>query len=134
MGHRINSPGAKAGPPGSLCNIGRFVIPPAHPPAQRGIAMAEKLEDLTLDFEEDGKVVRKTHDKAILSKGAWSTVAFLFSEADKKTGELTEPKVSIRRYKKQNDQYREQSKFTISSANQARQVVEVLSRWFPSEK
>jgi hypothetical protein len=96
--------------------------------------MAEKLEDLTLDFEEDGKVVRKTHDKAILSKGAWSTVAFLFSEADKKTGELTEPKVSIRRYKKQNDQYREQSKFTISSANQARQVVEVLSRWFPAEK
>lgn len=96
--------------------------------------MAEKLDDLTLDFEEGGKVVRKTLDKAILSKGAWSTVAFLFCEADKKTGELTEPKVSIRRYKKQNDQYREQSKFTISSANQARQVVEVLSKWFPAEK
>ena len=95
--------------------------------------MAEKLEDLTLDFEEDGKVVRKTLDKAVITKGAWSTVAFLFAEADKKTGELTEPKVSIRRYKKQNDQYREQSKFTISSANQARQVVEILNRWFPTE-
>ncbi len=93
--------------------------------------MAEKLEDITLDYEEDGKVVRKTLDKHVLTKGAWSTVAFLFAEADKKTGELTEPKVSIRRYQKKNDQYREQSKFTISSANQARQVVEVLSRWFP---
>jgi hypothetical protein len=107
---------------------------PLRAPSTKGRTMAEKLEDLTLDFEEDGKVVRKTHDKAILTKGAWSTVAFLFSEADKKTGELTEPKVSIRRYKKQNDQYREQSKFTISSANQARQIIEVLDRWFPAGK
>lgn len=97
--------------------------------------MAEKLEDLTLDFNDEttGKLVRKTLDKAVITKGAWSTVAFLFAEADKKTGELTEPKVSIRRYKKQNDQYREQSKFTISSANQARQVVEILNRWFPAD-
>lgn len=94
--------------------------------------MAEKLDDLTLDFqEEDGKVVRKTLDKAVLSRGAWGTVAFLFQEVDKKTGEFTEPKVSIRRYKKQKDQYREQSKFTISSENQARQIVEALNKWFP---
>ncbi len=93
--------------------------------------MAEKLEDLTIDYEENGQVVRKTLDKHVLTKGAWSTVAFLFQEADRKTGELSAPKVSIRRYRKQNDQYRQQSHFTISSANQAHMVADMLLRWFP---
>ncbi len=93
--------------------------------------MAEKLEDLTIDYEENGVVVRKTIDKHVLTRGSWSTVAFLFQEADRKTGNLTAPKVSIRRYRKSNDQYRQQSAFTISSANQAHQVADLLLRWFP---
>ena len=93
--------------------------------------MAEKLEDLTIDYEENGQVVRKTLDTYVLTKGAWSTVAFLFREADRKTGELGAPKVSIRRYRKQNDQYRQQSHFTISSANQAHLVADMLLKWFP---
>lgn len=93
--------------------------------------MAEKLEDLTIDYEENGVVVRKTVDKHVLTRGSWSTVAFLFQEADRKTGNLTAPKVSIRRYRKSNDQYRQQSAFTISSANQAHQVADLLLRWFP---
>jgi uncharacterized protein (DUF2235 family) len=93
--------------------------------------VAEKLEDLTIDYEENGVVVRKTIDKHVLTRGSWSTVAFLFQEADRKTGNLTAPKVSIRRYRKSNDQYRQQSAFTISSANQAHQVADLLLRWFP---
>ena len=93
--------------------------------------MAATIDELTLDYEEDGKVVRKTVDKSVLSRGAWSTVAFLFQEADRKTGELGAAKVSIRRYKKQSGQYREQSKFTISSAKQAHAIVEILQQWFP---
>jgi len=95
--------------------------------------MAETTDDLTLDYEEDGRVIRKTLDKAVLSKGAWSTVAFLFQEANRTSGELGAPKVSIRRYRKNGGVYREQSKFNISSAKQARALIAVLDGWFPVE-
>ena len=35
----------------------------------------------------------------------------------------------IRRYKKSGGEYRQQSKFTISSAEQARKIVDALSGW-----
>lgn len=94
--------------------------------------MAETTDELTLDYEEDGRVVRKTIDKAVLSKGAWCTVAFLFQEANRTSGELGEAKVSIRRYKKSGGVYREQSKFNVSSGKQARALIDVLDRWFPA--
>lgn len=96
--------------------------------------MAETIDELTLDYEEDGRLVRKTLDKVVLTKGAWSTVAFLYQEVERDTGELGAPKASIRRYKKSRGVYREQSKFNISSARQARALVEVLERWFPADK
>ena len=35
----------------------------------------------------------------------------------------------IRRYKKTGGEYRQQSKFNISSADQARKIVDALSSW-----
>ena len=39
----------------------------------------------------------------------------------------------IRRYKKSGGEYRQQSKFTISSNDQARRIVDALSRWMSDE-
>ena len=36
---------------------------------------------------------------------------------------------TIRRYKKTAGEYRQQSKFTISSNDQARRIVDALTRW-----
>jgi hypothetical protein len=56
---------------------------------------------------------------------------FLFQELNKKTGEYEAPRVSIRRYQKRGGVYKQQSKFNISSAKQAREISNVLTKWYP---
>ena len=92
--------------------------------------MAESIDELSYDYEEDGRLVRKELDRKVLSKGAWSTVMFLFQELDKKTEEWRAPKIAIVRYKKFNGMYRKQSGFNISSEKQARAIVEAIEGWF----
>jgi len=92
--------------------------------------MVETVEDISYDYEEDGKLVRKELEKAVLSKGSWATLMFLYQELDKKTDEWRAPKVAIVRYKKWNGQYRKQSGFNISSEKQARQIVEAIEKWY----
>ena len=91
--------------------------------------MAQRVEDLTVSYEEDGRPVVQELDKEILSKGAWATVLFRYRQMDNKTGELGEEKYVIRRYRKMGGEYRPQSKFNISSKKQARHIVDALSRW-----
>jgi hypothetical protein len=93
--------------------------------------MAETLDELTYDYEEDGTLVRKQLDKAVLAKGAWATVMFLFQELDKKSGLYRAPKMSIVRFKKFHGTYRKQSGFNISNEKQARQIATVFEQWYP---
>ena len=92
--------------------------------------MAETLDELSYDYEEDGVLVRKELERHVLSKGSWATVMFLYQELDKKTETWRAPKVSIVRYKKWNGQYRKQSGFNISSEKQARQIVDAIEKWY----
>jgi hypothetical protein len=92
--------------------------------------MAESIDELSYDYEEDGKLVRKELERHVLSKGSWATVMFLYQELDRKTESWRAPKVSIVRYKKWNGVYRKQSGFNISSEKQARQIVEAIERWY----
>ena len=91
--------------------------------------MAEKVEDLTIEYVEDGVTVTKELDKVILSKGAWSTVIFRYQDIDRAKEEYGPEKYSIRRYRKQNGEYRQQSKFNISSKEQAQKIIDALSGW-----
>jgi hypothetical protein len=91
--------------------------------------MAEKIEDLTVDYEENGELVVKELDKEILSKGAWTTILFRFKELDRKTGEYGPDRYIIRRYRKMSGVYKPQSKFKISSPAQARKIIDALARW-----
>lgn len=96
--------------------------------------MAETVDELTYDYEDEGKLTRRQLDKKILTKGAWSTIMFKFEELDRKTDEWRPPKAAIVRYKKFNGQYRKQSNFNISSPKQAMAIMEVLAEWFPDEE
>ena len=60
--------------------------------------MADNVEDLTVDYEEDGKLVSRQLDKEILTKGAWSTIIFRYQDWDRKKEEYGPDKYSIRRY------------------------------------
>src|SRR5262252_5307187 len=82
-----------------------------------------------IDFEEDGRLVKRGVKKELLSKGAWVTVMYLFQDLNRKSGEFGPPKISIARYKKSNKIYQFQKEFTLSSAAQVKQVVEVLQKW-----
>ena len=93
--------------------------------------MAETLDELTYIYEEDGTLVRKELDRAVLTKGGWVTMMFLFQELDRKSGKFRAPKMAIVRFKKSKGSYRKQSSFNISSEKQARQIVAVFEDWYP---
>lgn len=92
------------------------------------------IDDVTIEWTDDNGVQTvKELDKVILSKGAWATVMFLYQDLDRKTGEFGPSKVRIQRYRKRNDVYSPQSKFNISSAKQARAIIDGLNKWFTEE-
>ena len=91
--------------------------------------MASSVEELTINYSEDGIDVVKELDKVILSKGAWSTVMFRYQEWNRSKNEYSPDKFSIRRYQKRNGEYIPKSKFNISSKAQAEGIIEALGRW-----
>ncbi|MFH1808846.1 MAG: hypothetical protein ABIJ09_08870 [Pseudomonadota bacterium] len=92
--------------------------------------MADSVDDLTVEWEEGGDKVVRELAKEVMSRGAWATVVFLCQDLDRKKRQYRAPKISIRRFKKVGGQYRYQSKFNISSENQALQLVEIIQKWF----
>jgi hypothetical protein len=92
--------------------------------------MAETIDEITYDYEDEGVLVRKQLDKVVLTKGAWSTLMFLYQELDKATGGFRAPKIAIVRFKKFKGSYRKQSSFNVSSEKQARQITEVFEGWY----
>jgi hypothetical protein len=91
----------------------------------------ESLDELTYDYEDEGVLVRKQIDRAVLTKGSWATVMFLFQELDRAKGTFRPPKMAIVRFKKSKGSYRKQSSFNISSEKQARQIAAVFEEWYP---
>lgn len=91
--------------------------------------MSEKAEDLTVNYSEAGQQLVEELDKQILSKGGWTTILFRYREWDPKKEAFGDDRYTIRRYQKRGGEYRQQSKFNISSRDQARQIVETLERW-----
>jgi hypothetical protein len=95
--------------------------------------MAATVDDITITYEEDGQVLVKEIGKEVLSRGAWATVVFRYQDLNRSTGEYGPDKYTIRRYQKRDGQYLAKSKFNISSAAQAKKLIEVLSKWTAEE-
>lgn len=91
--------------------------------------MASDVNDITINYEEEGVLLVKELDKEILSKGAWATIIFKFQQWDRNKKEYGKEQYTIRRYRKMNDNYSQQSKFNISSADQAKKIVDALQKW-----
>ncbi|MDO5536416.1 MAG: hypothetical protein Q4F72_02650 [Desulfovibrionaceae bacterium] len=92
--------------------------------------MSETIDELTINFvDDDGHEVIRELDKVILSRGAWTTILFRYKEWRPQTDDYSPDKYSLRRYKKSAGQYRSQSKFNISSPDQAHKIIDALSRW-----
>jgi len=91
--------------------------------------MTERAEDLTVTYTEDGIDTTKELDKVILSKGSWTTIIFRYQDWDRAKSAYGAEKYSIRRYQKRGGEYRQQSKFNISSRAQAQALVTALQGW-----
>ncbi len=92
--------------------------------------MSDAIDQLTVNWEEEGQLKVKELKKHVLTKGAWATLMFLYQEFDKKDNEFKAPKITIRRYRKRNDQYVYQSKFNISSEAQGMEIARVIHEWY----
>jgi hypothetical protein len=92
--------------------------------------MAETIEELSYNYEDEGVLVRKELDKVVLTKGSWATLMFLYQELDKASGKFRAPKIAIVRFKKFRGAYRKQPSFNVSSEKQARQITEVFEKWY----
>ena len=95
--------------------------------------MAETIDELTIHYEEDGRVLRKEVAREVLSKGAWATIMYLYQDLDRKTGEYGPQKISIRRYQKRDGTFQQRSKFDVSSLAQAHAICSKIQDWFPPE-
>lgn len=91
--------------------------------------MSETIDDITISYSENGVETLRELDKKILSKGAWTTILFLYQEWVPAKQHFGEMKYSIRRYQKRNNQYWLKSKFNISSPDQAKKIIETLTQW-----
>ncbi len=91
--------------------------------------MAETIDEITIAYSEDGKETVKELDKIVLTKGAWSTIIFKYQDWDGRKEEFSKDKYTIRRYRKRHGEYKQQSKFNISSTDQAKSIIEALEKW-----
>ncbi len=91
--------------------------------------MASKVDEISIEYTEDGIVTVKELRKVILTKGAWSTILFEYQDWDRAKGIYGPVKYSIRRYQKRDGEYKPKSKFNISSQDQAQQLIDSLNAW-----
>ncbi len=91
--------------------------------------MAETVDEISINYEEDDLLIVKELDKIVLTKGAWSTIMFRYQDWDRKKEEYGPEKYTIRRYQKRDGSYNAKSKFNISSEKQARKIIEALQSW-----
>jgi len=96
--------------------------------------MSATIEELTINYEEDGVLVVKETGKEVLSKGAWTTILYRYNNLDRKTEEYGKDMYTIRRYQKRQGEYTMKSKFNISSAEQAKKIISALESWVEESK
>ena len=95
--------------------------------------MPSTVDELSVEYTEDGQVTVKQLDKEVLTKGAWATLVFRYQDWDRTKQEYGPEKYTIRRYQKRNGEYMQKSKFNISSKDQAQKLIAILQKWSTEE-
>ena len=96
-------------------------------------AMTESIDEITINYEEDGILVIEELEKIVLNRGAWTTILFLFRERDRRTGEFGLPKAGLRRYQKFRGLFRKRDAINLSEKT-AKILLEKLTEWFDQGK
>jgi hypothetical protein len=91
--------------------------------------MAETIDEITINYEEDDIQIVKELDKEVLSRGAWSTIIFKYQQWEKGKDKYSDDRYTIRRYRKMKGVYSQQSKFNVSGRDQAAKLAAILKKW-----
>ncbi|WP_423064117.1 hypothetical protein [Candidiatus Paracoxiella cheracis] len=91
--------------------------------------MAESIDDLTVEYIEDGVKTIQELDKVVLTKGAWCTIIYKIQNWNRAKQEYNPVSYTIRRYQKRSGEYQQRSRFNISRKDQAEKIIETLSKW-----
>lgn len=94
--------------------------------------MFSHIDDITINYEEEGVQVVKELDKVVLTRGAWSTIVFKYQQWEPKKEGYGDDRYTIRRYRKMHGEYKQQSKFNISNKEQAEKIINALQGWINS--
>jgi len=91
--------------------------------------MAETIDEITIEYTDGGVLVTKVLDQEVLTRGAWTTIIFRYQSWNETKQAYGPEAYSIRRYQKKGGAYMQRSKFNISNADQAKKLIEILTRW-----
>lgn len=96
--------------------------------------MTSSIDDLTVEYVENGVTTVKVLDKVILTRGAWCTILFKIQTWNRTKQSYAPPSFTIRRYQKRGEEYKQRSKFTISSEDQAGKIIQALQNWLNKDE
>jgi hypothetical protein len=85
------------------------------------------IDDLVLESDEDGSI--EELGRRVLSRGPWSTVAFLVRVRAGGDGPWEGPFLWLHRYQKVPQGWKLVSRFRTTEADQLRGLVEALAAW-----
>ena len=92
--------------------------------------MASDIDELTIQYEEEGQILVEELDKIILHRGAWTTILFLYREWDAKSENFGSPKAGLRRYQKTGGVFRKRDAINLTEKN-IPMLLDQLKTWFP---
>ncbi len=90
--------------------------------------MAENINDITVNYEEDGELLVEELEKVILTRGAWTSILFRYRERDRQSGGMGAPKATLRRYQKYQGVFKKRDAINLS-ADAARALIGALQQW-----
>ena len=90
--------------------------------------MTENINDITVNYEEEGELLVEELEKVILNRGAGTYILFRYRERDRKTGQMGAPKATLRRYQKYQGVFKKRDAINLSS-DTARVLVGALETW-----
>ena len=91
--------------------------------------MSETIDEITINYEEDGVATVEELNKVVLNRGGWTSILFLYRERDRKTGEFGPAKAGLRRYQKTKGYFRKRDAINLSP-DAARVLCKTLKEWF----
>ncbi|MDR1921780.1 MAG: hypothetical protein LBS31_08600 [Candidatus Adiutrix sp.] len=90
--------------------------------------MAENINDITVNYEEEGELVVEELEKVILTRGAWTSILFRYRERERQTGQMGPPKATLRRFQKHQGVFKKRDAINLS-AETARTLINALEAW-----